>query len=462
MNVTEWPESRAGLSSTGTLTPVTANPPDVAPGAVTYRRIALAYLPLAFSWIFMALEGPVSMTLLGLTPQQKLDAASFLVLFGLAIWIESPVIDLLSTSTTWGTNRQRWEVIWRFTGLTMLFVTVVHGLVAFSPIYDLIMRGVLNVSPEVAENGRVPFQIMTCWSACVGWRRSSQGLMIRQGQPGLIGWGTLVRAATMVLVATPLITWAKLPGLVGVAWGLLASVFAEAAFIHFVSRPVRMGLPESHGEEILTLRRVFSFHAPLTASTMIMLSSPVLVTRAIAQTAEPVTQLAAWQVASSVVWLFRTLSFALPETVISLYAPGETQRRLYRFCLGIGLGLSILMAVTGFFRLESGLYTQLYNAQAELVPLAELAFAWCITMPLINSLMSYYRALLTAHHVTWARMTAIVVSVVVLFALVAWLPGTGMKGVVVAALALTLAQAVELLALWISWLRVARRQAVAA
>lgn len=400
----------------------------------------------------MAVEGPVAMWLIGLTPDSKVNAAAFLIVMGVAIFIESPVIDLLSTGTTLGVDKARFNVLTRFTLWTMAWVTVAHCVVVFTPLYGWVATALLGARPEVAEAAWPGLACMPFWSAAVGWRRYLQGIMIRAGVTRPISWGTLVRIAAMVGVGWGLTRVEGLPGLAVVGLALSAAVFAEAVYIHIVSRPVVRSLPErDDSAEPVSFGRIFRFHAPLTLSTMLMLSTPLFMSRSLASAPDPVVSMAAWQTAGTLLWLFRTVTFALPEAVIALYRVGR-ERVLWRFCAWVGGVLSA--AVLGFHLTgwDMALFRGFFQSDAAVAERAALAFVFCAPLPVLGAVMNYYRGLLTAHHVTSARLVAITAALGGLLVSLWVLGGTGWPGVVVAAVALGIGQTVELtalvLALW--------------
>lgn len=410
-------------------------------GQLSTKQILAVYFPLALSWLFMSIEGPIDMFMLGLSSNYKMFSAGFLVLMALAIFIESPVIDLLSTSTTLGSSRQRWIVLSRWTWIMMATVFLIHGVVAFTPVYDLLTKQIMGVDTLVAEATRIPFQIMTPWSALVGWRRYLHGIMIRHGNTIPISVGTLVRIFSLSFTGIILIQLTPINGLNAVAIAMVAAVGAESLFIHIASRKTISNLPDIP-EEKISIQSLAKFHLPLTASTMVMLASPVLITRALSRSQDQVLAMAGWQTAASLVWVFRSVSFALPEAVISLYNP-ENALKLKKFCLSVGLlttGLIVLFHVTWF---DNFWFRQVFQASPETSAIARLALLSSSLLPFLGSTMSYFRGVLTAHHVTTARLVAIAVSIIVLALSLELGLFWGWSGVVVGAFGVTFAQFME-------------------
>lgn len=397
----------------------------------------------------MAIEAPTSMAVLGLRPDTTINNAAMLLLFAIAIFIESPVIDLLSTSTTLGTTKERWQSLSKFVWLMMAVVTVTHASVMFTPLYDVVVN-LMKADTVVADAARLPLQIMTPWSALVGWRRYLQGIMIKQGVTRPISVGTFVRILMIALVGFGLAFTTPLNGLVIVAIGLICSVGSEAMFIHFASRSVITNLP-SDPDSHMSIKQLSAFHFPLTASTMLMLTTPVIIAAALNRAPSPLIASAAWQVAGSVIWIFRSVTFALPEAVISLYDPGAGKKLLLRFCLTVGAVLSLTMIVFHFAGIDFLVFRHIYNAETEPATMAKIAIFACFAMPLANALMSYYRGALTAHHITWARMIGIAVGLVSLLVALGIGIKLGWLGVINVGVGSTFALFMEALALGLSY-----------
>src|SRR3990170_2064924 len=149
-----------------------ANIADVQPTAspaLTQKRILLIWLPLAASWLLMALESPyISAALARLTEAERMIAAFGLAL-SLSITIESPVIMLLATSTALARTRQNYQMLRRFTLHLMLATALLHGLLAWTPLYDVVVRGWLKVPESIVEPVRLGMRLMIVWSPAIAW-----------------------------------------------------------------------------------------------------------------------------------------------------------------------------------------------------------------------------------------------------------------------------------------------------
>lgn len=370
----------------------------------------------------MSVESPISVGLISRLPNAEVHTAAFLVLMGLALWIESPVIDLLATSTTLASSPENTRRLTRFALVLIAWVTVAHAAVALTPLYGLVTLSILRLPPEVAEAGRVAFAIMIPWSGLIGWRRFLQGMMIRRHETRLIGVGTMIRVSTMFGTGTLLFLTGRHSYLGEhsvelVAISLIASVASEALFIHFAGRRAfrsALATPIPKHSPSLNLRRLAKFHFPLTITTMVNLTAIPIVSAALAYSPDAVLALAGWQVALALLSPLRTVVFALPEVVITLMREEGAYRRLQRFCLGVGLtmtGIGFGFAALG---LDRRYFIDVLGTSPAVADVAHVAVLAGAAMPILSAMQCFLRGVLTFRHVTVARLTAVVVGIVVL------------------------------------------------
>ncbi len=413
----------------------------------------------------MALETPICVSVISQSANDKVNLAGYAMMLGLTILMESPVIDLLSTATTFGQNRHNYRLLSKFTWIMMAVVTVVHSAVAFTPLFWVVTEGILNTEHAVAAAARPAMQIMCVWSAFIGWRRYLHGLMIRAGVTKPISVGTLVRVMTVAVVAFGCFKFTQLDGLVITGLALLVSVIAETMFIHYVSRQIvheRFVADEVGTGVKTTLAGLFKFHAPLTASSFIMIASLPLIVWAINESPQPVLYLAAWQVATTLMWLFRSVTFALPEAVIALYSNASRMRSLIRFCATVGAVLSGLLLLLSLTKADAWIFRNVLGAPEELVEPARVAMILAVLLPVGTAITASVRGFLTAHHITSARLWAIGVGTVCLVTSLLLGINLGWPGVATGSVAWTAGIIGEGAVLIIWWRRTPQRAAILA
>jgi hypothetical protein len=421
---------------------------------LTHRHILKFYSPLALSWIFMAVESPIALAVISRMPNAEICRAAFQPLMALAYLIESPVIDLLTTATTLGRDRKHYVQLSRFVWWIMAIVTLVHAIVTATPLYWAVMERIIGLDHRIAEVARPGLLLMIPWSAIIGWRRYLQGILIRNGETRLIGYGTAVRMATMASVAYSLFAWSSLPSIVTVGWALVSSVATESLFIHFASRhTIRTAFAaDDPALDPISQRFLARFHLPLTATTLVTILSQPLVSAALARSPMSVLSLGAFQVASSLIWFHRTIVFALPEVVITLYREGAAAEKLKRFCLIVGLVTTGTMFLTAVTNLDSLIFRKLLGVNdPETIRTAHLCLQLSCFLPLLGALQAYLRGVLAAHHLTVSRLTAILVALICMVGTLAVGVAAQWPGVITASIAITLAQVAEFGVLAQAW-----------
>lgn len=423
---------------------------------LTQSRILRLYLPLALSWLFMAVEGPITTGILWRMPNPQVNAAALLVMFALSLLIEGPVIDLLSTATTLAKNHQHFIVLRKFALGLIVLVTVVHAAVALTPIYWWVTKSVINVPDEVADVMRPALMVMIPWSAFIGWRRFLHGVMIRWDNTRPIGIGTAIRVAVVLIVGFSLYFFTTLSGVVVAATAMVAGVICESVFIHFVARhTVRRNLDPTKGVQNglkpLTIGALVRFHTPLTAATVVMIAGMPIIAWGLARAPDSVAAMASWHVAITFMFLFRTVTFALPEAVIALYKDEQSRRALMKFCVRVGAACSALVGLVWLTGLDRIVFVEVLGADPEIVSRASLAFILTGLLPLLNSIAAQLRGVLTAHHLTSARFVAVIFAVAGLFGVLLIGLNSAWDGIFMAAVAATMSLIAELVVLFAFW-----------
>ncbi len=390
----------------------------------------------------MGLEGPIIVKMIasvGNADEKAVWLAAFNALLAISLVIESPVIDLLSTSTTLCRGRTTFAALSKFSLQLMGLCTVVHALVVFTPIYGWITG---HYDPAVREALHVPLMVMLPWSAAIGWRRFKQGILIRSGRTRMIGFGTGVRVLTLVAVSFGLAQTSQLTGVMIAAIALASSVFTESLFVHFAAAEA-VGKLE-RGDAPLEPRKLVSFHTPLTITTAMVLGSNFMITQSLAASADHMVSHAAYQVALAFMWLHRAVVFALPEVVITLYDRVSARPLLHRFSAMVSLSMTGLMLFWGLTGLDYQFFRNVLGQEEGVARAAHWAFLGSSLLPAINGAQAYVRGVLTAGHFTKPRMTAMGVGLTVMAATLALGLALKSSGILMGALAPTLAFAAEL------------------
>jgi len=318
---------------------------------LTQRYIFWFWLPMFASWLLMTAEGPLISAFTNRLPNEVIMLAAQGIVISLAVTIESPIINLLATSTALVKDRASYLLMRRFTIHWMIGLTIISVLIAFTPLFDLVVLQALGTPPEVAEWVKPGLQIMIFWSAAIAWRRFLQGVLIHFGHTRKMAWGTGIRLAVSAIVVISLFFWGPWAAVINAAWTWMAGVVAEAIYITAVTRPL---IAENFYEgspaaaETLTYKALFWFHLPLAATSLLILMAQPMVTFSLNRLPNPTLSLAAWPVLFQIMLISRAAAFALPEAVIALSDGLRTFPSLRRFAVLMAGGLTVWMTLLVF------------------------------------------------------------------------------------------------------------------
>ncbi|HLE74081.1 MAG TPA: hypothetical protein VI688_07535 [Anaerolineales bacterium] len=419
---------------------------------LSQKRILLLWLPLAASWLLMALEGPYINAALARLSQAELMIAAFGLAASLSITIESPVISLLATSTALARSRQNYLMLRRFTLHLMIATTVLQFLMGWTPLFDLVVRDLMGAPASLLAPVRLGLQLMLPWSAAIAWRRFRQGLLIRFGHSGKVGRGTLVRLFSSAGIATVLALFTPAPGIVVGALALSLGVVAEAIYAHWASAALvaeKFAAGAKTTQPNLGYKELVNFHWPLATSNLLFLFTQPIIAAALARGPQPILNLAAWPVLNGLLFITRAPEMALPEVTIAISEEKGAFTAIRRFSLAVGLTFCTLLGLVSFTPLSEVYFHNLIGTSSELTSIARSGAALALLMPLAMSFVTVSRGMLTSRRNTRPQAAAMVLELATLILILSIGVGLQLPAVPVAAFGLSAALLIEATFLWL-------------
>ncbi|MFN2168187.1 MAG: hypothetical protein ACK2U9_18240, partial [Anaerolineae bacterium] len=296
------------------------------------RRIFWFWLPLLAMWLMMAAELPLITAAVARLPESKENLAAFGVTFSLSLIIESPVIMLMTAATALAGSRRVYRRLLSFTHVLAGSMTALHLLVALSPLFGLIVEGLIGVPAGVAARSRTAFLIMVPWSGAIAYRRLWQGVLIRARRTRVVPLTLVTRLAVLLGI---LVTGVRLrvPGVYLGAGALSCGVIVAAVTALLFARPVIRGLPDptEGAAPSLSWRDLSAFYVPLALTTLLNLSAQPILSAGLARAPEPLSSLAVWPVITGFLFILRALGLSFQEAVVALAEDRESVGGLRRF-----------------------------------------------------------------------------------------------------------------------------------
>lgn len=416
-----------------------------------YRRIIHLWWPLAASWLLMSIEGPaISATISRLANPEINLAAYGGVVFPLSLIIEAPIIMLLSASTALCKDWPSYRKVFNFMAVTAAALTGLHVLVAFTPLYDFVVSGLLGVPQETVEPARIGLQLMTPWTASIAYRRFQQGVMIRFGHSRGVSAGTAVR---LMGLGSGLLLGSAM-GWPGIVVGTLAQsigVIAEAVFAGLRVRPILRGaLRYAKPGEPLTWKAFFAFYVPLALTSLMMLAWNPIGSAALSRMPRPLESLAVFPVVTGLLFLLRSAGNALNETVVALLDEPQSYRPMRRFAAFMVVTMTLLHLLVAATPLSAFWFGRVTALRPELVEMARIGFWIALPIPGLTVLQSWFQGAIMHGR----RTRGIPESIVAFLLAVLTVAGIGVNlaeitGLYVGMLAFTAANIAQTFWLWV-------------
>ena len=427
-------------------------PSDQAPSRLSTGRIVSTWWPLALSWLLMAAEGPALSAVAARLPNPEINLAAFGgVVYPLALIIEAPIIMLLSASTALSKDMDSYRKLKRFMMLMGGILTAVHVLVAFTPLYDIVVVGLIRPPAEIVEPARTGLMIMVPWTWAIAYRRFKQGVLIRFGYSRSVGLGTFVRLGADAIVLTAGYLIGTVPGAAVAATALATGVVSEAIYAGLrAQRVIKNQLQEAPPvEEPLTLPSFVDFYTPLALTSLIRLLAEPLSSAALSRMPRALDSLAVWSIVTGFIFLLRSFGVAYNEVVIALLDEPRSSRSLRRFMVVVAVVVTGMLLLVVATPLSMVWFERVSGLRPELARFSRGALWVALVMPAIEVLQSWYQGLLVHSRRTRAVSEAVtiylIVATVVLVGGIVW---GAVAGLYVALAAVSLGRLMQTVWLW--------------
>ncbi len=426
---------------------------------ITLKSIFITWWPLALSWLLMALELPALSAIIARLANPKINLAAYGgIVFPLALIIEAPIIMLLAASTALSKDWESYKKIRKFMNTTAGFLTALHIIVVFTPLYFFITRQIIGSPEEIIIPARYGLAIMLPWTWSIAYRRFNQGVLIRFGHSIIVGQGTFIRLAADVIVLSAGYLIGSIPGIIVATSAVAAGVISEAIFIGIKVKPVinNQLRHEPEANPPLSKASFLRYYIPLALTSLITLISQPLISMALSRMPMALDSLAIWPILSGLLFIFRAPGIAFNEVVVTMLNNKNSYRMLKKFAVIITFVTSILLFIITITPLSTFWYLKLSALPATLINLGNIALWFSLLIPGANALQSWYQGILLQSGDT--KVIPEAVGIFLLVTIVTYIVGIiqgKYPGIYVGALGFSLGLACQA-----AWLKIKTRSAV--
>jgi len=323
----------------------------------------------------------------------------------------APMIMLLSASTALSRDIISYQKISRFMLAAAGVMTTLHFLLAFTPLYFVVVRGILGVPEDIIPIARTGLMIMIPLPWAIGYRRFQQGVMIRNGYSRAVVVGTFVRLGTVMITLVIGYTIGIFSGVIVAATALTAGMTAEALYSGWRVQSILKLLPrESKSETELTWRSFLTFYFPLVLTSLLSMVWRPIGSAAISRMPEAIASLAVWPVIGGLLFLFQTLGISFNEVVLALLDQPGSYKTLRKFAIILCSFISVLFLLVVMTPLSHLWFARVSALPEHLLTLANQAIWLVLPVPGMAVFMSWFQGA-----ILYSRKTRSITEAVAIF-----------------------------------------------
>ncbi len=402
----------------------------------------------------MSIEGPILTSAIARLPFDAVNLAAYGVALALAMLIESPVIQLLSTSVALARDAASMDMLKRFTWRVNVGVTLGMILVTIPPVYDVLTLYVIDLPLEVEAAMYWGLVCLIPWPGAIGYRRFYQGVMIRHGFTRQVAYGTMMRLVTIIVVGVILLLVGTIPGVIVGTVTLSTAVILEAMATRYMAREAikAYAYQPASSQPPATMREITKFWLPLAATSAIGFVVTPMLAMFMSRMPNAIESLAVLPVVDSFVFFFRSFGFSYQEVGVALIG-----QRFEGYAVVRRVGVWIMLATTAalvaiaFTPLLDVLFEVAYGLNPLLTQFAIPPTMVLIVLPSLAVAYSLHRSVLISarQNVKVAISTAVEVSGIALVMAIL-VSTTSLQGAMAAATAMAVGRIGSTVYLWLT------------
>jgi hypothetical protein len=305
---------------------------------LTQTEITAFFFPLLLNVQMMS----VSHSIINAGLARMHDAVTVLAAFSVAmvlhLFVASPSYQNHTVTIAMVRGRRSLLGTVFFVGLVALWVSLLLGLIAFTPLGTFVLIDLLGVTPVVAKGAREALALLVFLPFITGPRGLFQGLVIQARRTGLVSFATGIRILSLFAFLWMGYLW--FDGTRVAAFALLCCVFTETVVIGFFAWKVRLpatDAPENSAKDILR----YAF--PLAYSSGLQQTVPLLINAMISRLPDGTMALAAFGVIRGFLFMLAGPMRNLQQAYLTLVRDPLDYPALVRFFYKVSLGMAIIM-----------------------------------------------------------------------------------------------------------------------
>ncbi|MGD1818602.1 MAG: hypothetical protein ACPKOI_01780 [Pleomorphochaeta sp.] len=388
---------------------------------ITKRKLFLLWVPLAIMWIVMATEQPMITSFITRMPDATNQLAAFGYSFALALFIEGPVVQMLSAGTAIVKSISSYKKILRVMNFLSVITVTLHLILCIPFVFDFIAINLFNLPVNLLDSAYWCFVLLIPWAPTIGYRRLWQGVMIAHSRSKYVPIVMYVRIAIAFII---LFIGTKLFNISGALLGgftLSLGVISGMITAYVLAKPALDKLPETDNEN-LNFKQMVHFYIPLAITSWITLGVRPLLNLGITKGAFPVESLAIWPVILAYLFLYTSISQSLQEIIIAEYKK-DNIKNLKGFVNIVAISLTVLFFVIYLNKsLLNIWFINVSRVPQNLLHYLPISLLLMSLIPFIGAKIAFYRATLVSIRDTSSITVGVFINVLTLLLSILILP----------------------------------------
>jgi hypothetical protein len=353
---------------------------------LTTREIAFFFFPLVLNVQLMSISHTVINGALARLDDYITALAGMSVALVVHLFIASPSYQNHTITIAMVRGRKSMFGVLIFIGLVATYVAAMLSLIAFTPLGDFVLVRLLGTPPEIVVEAKKALYILALLPFFTGIRGFCQGLIIRARRTSLVSFATGVRVAALVIFLS--IGHKYFHGAQFGAFALVSCVVTETLVIIWLAWKTH--IPFMPGENEKTTREILRYSFPLSYSSCLQQTIPLLISSIIGRLSDGALALAAFGVIRGFLFLLAGPMRNLQQAYLTLVKTADDSRTLLHFCFMLAAGLGVLVLLTAG-PLNQLILGQLLGVKNDLRTYLQWPLAVCSVFPVFYGLTNLLR-----------------------------------------------------------------------
>lgn len=402
--------------------------------------------PIAISWVLLAFEPLFFSSVISRFPNAEVNLAAYgNISWQIPILLQSPIMLLQAASAALCVDQETFRKLRKFADYMAIGLTLLHLLIALTPLYYVIVRDVLRAPEEVIAAARPGLILMLPWAGSIAFRRFRQGILVRFGHTKRMSFGTILRLIADLILVAVLTQIKGISGIVVATAAQGAAVLFEGIYVGIVARPViKNELQSNHGAPVIGWKSFARYYTPFMLNSIIFILYNPMNSAAMGRLPMALASLATWPVVNGFAHMINNLGQACREVTLTYFRHEGVYPLVKKFCIIVGVisvALVLLFAVTPLFDWYLRVVVSLPD---HLIDYAKSTLKILIPMGIIFSLSNMYTGVVSYNKKTISLLTSTIAQLSIVFvglviAILVWV-GPGIYSVAVVSLISSMVQ----------------------